>query len=71
MRGLRLVFASMVVLLCAGGAGCVAAFVLHGWKGLLLAFAGLFAFCFVAELVTGVVFYTHAQFISEQRDGSA
>jgi hypothetical protein len=71
MRGLWLFFALIVFLLSAGGAGCVAVFRQHGWWGLLLAFAGLFACWFVTELVAGVFFYTHAQFIPEQGDGSA
>ncbi len=69
MRGLWLVFALAVVLLSAAGAGCIWAFHLHGWPGLLLASGGTLTLWFVAELVAGVVFYTHAQFIPEQGDG--
>ena len=71
MRGLWLVFALMVSLQVGWGVACVVVFVLHGWRPFLVVSACFIAFWFVAELVTGVVLYTYARFVPEQRDQSA
>ena len=71
MRGLWLLVTVMLLLFIGLAAGCIAIFQAHDWRLLLAAFAGFLIICFLAELVTGVILYTHAKFVPEHRDRAA
>ena len=68
MRGLSWLCVLMSVLILGGLAGCAVLYFKHGWAACGVALAAFFVFFFIAEIVTGMVFYTYARFEPVKRD---
>ena len=67
MRGLWLLFTFVILLFAAMTVGCIMIFEKYGWRPLLVSFGVVILFWFIAELITGIIFYSYAQFVPEQK----
>ena len=58
----------VVLLFAAMMLGCIMVFEKYGLRPLFVSVGVMILFWFLAELFTGIIFYSYAQFVPEQKD---
>jgi len=61
----------MVLFMCGAVAGCIALYLQFGWRAAIVGVSIWLLLTFIAEIATGMVIYTYADFVPEQRGGDA